>query len=384
MSFSVSLFMDCELDFNSEYSIEIITYNENKNDPSDNDINLNICDQNTGIRHLSISLPDLIRAIITAGYPEKSCAWQRKLRLLKIPYLLYFFSAENRYLRLKNEIDSLEKSEKGTISYDLGMIFAHLLSERLLDISHTIHLSIARSHFDIEIARPANSNRLKEPDLIACNITDNNQLSDINLIEAKGTISKCNDNYINNGISQLRNVASVNNNIDLGKYLSYFNGLKNNNLTIYWIDPDTEGKIKIKNLKAQYIIFSHYYKFFKMLLDYNTDQSGKMTIEKWKDFNFKGIPINDCLSENQLFIGIEEKIYKILENTFKPDDNSEKNNTSKNNKNKNFDSSLKKLTENLRTFTETSDKIKSFKKNVEIPKNISIGNDGIIIMLKKK
>lgn len=69
-------------------------------------------------------------------------------------------------LRRSNIYDTYVTDKKRDVSYNLGMVFAKLHSEKLLGIRNLVHLEFLKQQNNVTFIRQATSKRPKEPDLI--------------------------------------------------------------------------------------------------------------------------------------------------------------------------------------------------------------------------
>ncbi|WP_157838864.1 hypothetical protein [Achromobacter sp. DH1f] len=134
---------------------------------------------------------DLYRSIVTVGNPS-FLSW-RSIREFGLPRALYESILEKVALVASNIesnragmrrhpiFDTYILDKKRIVSYNLGMAFAKLYSEKLLKIPSLIHIESLKKSSAVKFAHSTNTRRHKEPDLVG-------QTGDGNwhIFEAKG------------------------------------------------------------------------------------------------------------------------------------------------------------------------------------------------------
>jgi hypothetical protein len=97
-----------------------------------------------GIRTLPASRTDIIRSLITVGYPSRKVAvktvgrWRERMLLAMATGYLYPNLRTTRYFR------SLEQTEKVGVSFLLGEAFTHWYAERYMNIEYLVHVAGVR------------------------------------------------------------------------------------------------------------------------------------------------------------------------------------------------------------------------------------------------
>jgi hypothetical protein len=97
-----------------------------------------------GIRTLPASRADIIRSLITVGYPSRKVAvktvgrWRERMLLAMATGYLYPNLRTTRYFR------SLEQTEKVGVSFLLGEAFTHWYAERYMNIEYLVHVAGVR------------------------------------------------------------------------------------------------------------------------------------------------------------------------------------------------------------------------------------------------
>jgi aspartate carbamoyltransferase len=235
---------------------------------------------------------------------------------------------------------------KNQISYELGMIFAHLISQKKLGVIWTLHLSnLDRINGNRTLSltwTTGRTNNRQEPDLIAIDEND-----DFYVIEAKGTLDKCRAETIREALRQVGYVNQINNTTPC-RYVSYFLGKRGKPILIKFIDPEERGQINIE-LDPNKVIEFYYKKLFGIL-------PNERKLEKK---NIKGIVFRGFTVRN-IFIGLERRIFSYLKDMRTNPENRQKN------------------CEEIKKISRT---LKESIKNIMLEnEDLSLGADGIIVM----
>ena len=307
------------------------------------------CRTNSNISQIEISVLDVIRAFISVGYPRDFYPLLHRIRiyrLLKIGQFFYIFRNKGNYLRVRDFIHEMDRSEKSQISYELGMVFAHLTSQKKLGVIWTLHLSnLDRINGNRTLSltwTTERTNNQQEPDLIAIDEND-----DFYVIEAKGTLDKCRAETIREALRQVGYVNQINNTTPC-RYVSYFLGKRGKPILIKFIDPEERGQINIE-LDPNKVIEFYYKKLFGIL-------PNERKLEKK---NIKGIVFRGFTVRN-IFIGLERRIFSYLKDMRTNPENRQKN------------------CEEIKKISRT---LKESIKNIMLEnEDLSLGADGIIVM----
>ncbi len=134
---------------------------------------------------------DLYRSIITVGNPS-FLSWQniRQLGLAralydsileKVALVAINIESDSAGMRRHQIFDTYVSDKKRVVSYNLGMTFAKLYSEKILGIPNLIHIEFLKKNGAVAFAPQPGNDRPKEPDLVG-------QTADGNwhVVEAKG------------------------------------------------------------------------------------------------------------------------------------------------------------------------------------------------------
>jgi hypothetical protein len=104
--------------------------------------------KNTPGRILPVSVTDVVRAAVTVGGPVKGTSWRRSQRRVAIAgTVLSALVGKTREqpLRTTSLYKRLETTEKSGVSFRLGMAFAAIAAERILDVRLLEHLNHSNS-----------------------------------------------------------------------------------------------------------------------------------------------------------------------------------------------------------------------------------------------
>lgn len=151
---------------------------------------------------------DLYRSIITVGNPSffslqniRDHGFARALYdsiLKKVAIVASNIQSDLSGMRRHQIFDTYVSDEKRIVSYNLGMAFAKLYSEKLLDIPNLVHIEFLKKQNAVTFVQQAGNARPKEPDLVG-------QTADGNwhIFEAKGVSSSV--SQLNSKISEAKN-----------------------------------------------------------------------------------------------------------------------------------------------------------------------------------
>lgn len=137
-------------------------------------------------------------------------------------------------LRRTDAYKALDPTEKGMVSYFLGMVICKLFASRLLQTPWLLHLDVFRSQID-----PVTLGRSR-PDLVGEDITGS-----WHAFESKGRASSPSADDRTKAKSQAKRLVSVGGtpcSLHIGSF-AYFN---KDNLEFYWRDPEPDSEDAIK------------------------------------------------------------------------------------------------------------------------------------------
>lgn len=160
--------------------------------------------------------------------------YEALFRLSLVRMALQQRPAGNRLRRTK-AAKTLDPSEKGAVSYFLGMAICKLFSARLLNAPWLLHLDVFRPDLDIHLTGRS------RPDLVGQ--TNGGEWV---AIESKGRLSMPNNEAKNKAKAQAQRVVIID-----GKSPSYYIGgiafFRNDVLRFFWRDPEPN---RLRNIKC--------------------------------------------------------------------------------------------------------------------------------------
>ena len=197
--------------------------------------------------YLETSWDELLWAAITIGRPNTAYVFQHgvpsyheavfRLSLIRMALTQEPFS---RSLHRTEAFRALDPTEKGAVSYFLGMTICKLFASRLLDTSWLLHLDVFRD----QLAPVALGGRSR-PDLVG-----QDSGGAWHAFECKGRSSVPSSEDKTKAKAQARRLVSVNStdcSLNVGA-ISYFN---KEELEFYWCDPDPEEPEKLQPIKVR-------------------------------------------------------------------------------------------------------------------------------------
>jgi hypothetical protein len=166
--------------------------------------------------HLRCTKLDLYRCMVTVGNPS-FLSWQdiRKYgmgRVLhesiidKVALVASNIESDRDGMRRHPIFDSFSKDKRRFISYNLGMAFGKLYSEKLFEIPNLIHLETLKKHGAVTLAPQPGNKTPEEPDLIGQTAN-----GDWHVVEAKGVSTRESDLQarINKAKQQVSQVVAI-------------------------------------------------------------------------------------------------------------------------------------------------------------------------------
>jgi len=189
--------------------------------------------------NLTVSWAEVLWAALTIGRPSVHHVFQNGtsslheaiFRLSLVRMALDQTGTRASRLRRSAAFKALDPTEKGAISYFLGMTFCKVFSTRLLRTPWLLHLDVYKSTVAV-----SNLGRSR-PDLFGQQIGTGNWLS----FETKGRASKPSANDLAKAKAQALRLVSVGGThctLHVGTF-AYF---QNDTLKFHWIDPPAETK----------------------------------------------------------------------------------------------------------------------------------------------
>ena len=100
----------------------------------------------SGNNSLNVSWEDLIWSAVVVGKPSASHLFTHKIYsihdlITKVHSIYANLRSDSGYLVKSSLYEAMDQSEKGAVSYFLGMMSCHLMADKLLNIPHLFHLS---------------------------------------------------------------------------------------------------------------------------------------------------------------------------------------------------------------------------------------------------
>lgn len=314
----------------------------------------NINASTRGITKLTLLRSAVIVGLATKGYQHLAL----EVKEWKIKTITTFIDTDTTPFTIKN-INHLETSEKMTVAYFIGMVFAHLHMEKYYGIRHLEHLKnpgICPVPYGIS---------KKRPDLWGFNRKTNKSY----LVEAKGSTTP--DDFFENGkikdaMQQLKTIKEIRY-ITTPKDIIFNKSLGNldkliiathpnihNEVTQQVIDP-TEEEEAVITINADESVFKYYYNLVMWLRSVKPEKNSiNLNGER---FEFLTLQIESL----ECSIGILEPIFDYINEIVNDDMRYRK---------EDFEGSYEIINNILDKYEISEDFSESF----------SIGNDGVIVL----
>lgn len=222
-----------------------------------------------GNNTLTLNWPDIVRAGITVGRPS----WWHvgQFGTQSIHEALY-----RRHLIFANLIESaanligksesyewLDPSEKGAVSYFLGLAITNAFSEYLLGIPWLLHINVYR-HLLPRVNRRGN----RRPDLVGTSAGQHWYV-----FECKGRTHGPERGLLRNAKQQARSISSIGG-IPPSACIASVIHFRPGHLTVIWEDPKPKDEASFKlELSASKLINDYYAPISTFLNDARSDQS---------------------------------------------------------------------------------------------------------------
>lgn len=208
-----------------------------------------------GTSVLETSWDELIWAAVTVGRPNRQYVFRHgqasiyeALFRLSLTRMALEQRPGGRRLRRTAAAKTLDPSEKGAVSYFLGMTLCKLFSARLLYAPWLLHLDVFRPDLDIQLSGRS------RPDLVGK--TNSNEGV---ALESKGRLSKPDADAKTKAKNQATRVVSIDGVSPTYKIggIAYF---RNEVLRFYWRDPEARNTSKTIEVKIRGEDWSYYYR----------------------------------------------------------------------------------------------------------------------------
>ena len=183
-----------------------------------------------GQRALPVTWGELLWSAITVGRPGwyylfkhgKTSIYEGIFRFSMVKMAL---KRSRLVLNRTNTVKNMDETEKGMVSYYLGMTFCKLFSSKLLGTPWLLHQDVWRTQLDIKLGGRS------RPDLIGSNRT-----GQWHVFECKGRGRRPNQNVKNKAKQQARGIVSING-ISCSLYVAAITYFVNDVIHFYWCDP---------------------------------------------------------------------------------------------------------------------------------------------------
>jgi hypothetical protein len=212
-----------------------------------------------GSKQLSVSWAEIIWAAISVGRGSLSHLTQYGVfSVFEITYRAALIYANLRespsgILTRSSAYDGLDPSEKGAVSYFVGITLAKLFANRLLSVPWLLHLDVYRQQLQPILAGKS------KPDFVGLNAA-----YDWVVLEAKGRTNEYEDSVLQRAKSQTQQLTTIQGNQPVLRAgsLAYFSA---GNLQFAIRDPKGEdGREKIRDLPlSKDALIRAYYRLFQ-------------------------------------------------------------------------------------------------------------------------
>lgn len=222
-----------------------------------------------GSANLSVSWDEILWAALTIGRPSVHHVFQHgaaslheaNFRLSLVRMALDQSGPQASRLRRSAAYKRLDPTEKGAISYFLGMAFCKVFSSRLLRTPWLLHLDVFKSIIPTSVLGRS------RPDLFGQQIGTGKWLS----FETKGRASKPSAGDLIKAKTQATRLVAVNG-VACSLHIGSFTYFVNDVLNFHWIDPPAETKRAIA-LPPLGEAWRYYYGPARALWDARSDPS---------------------------------------------------------------------------------------------------------------
>lgn len=192
---------------------------------------------------LNVSWDEILWAALTIGRPSvhhvmrhgAASLYEAIFRISLVRMALEQHSPASSRIRRSETFKSLDPTEKGAVSYFLGMVFCKVFSSRLLQTPWLLHLDVFRDRYS------ASSFGRSRPDLFG----QQSRTGHWHAFETKGRASKPSASDRARAKMQASRLLSVGGSacvLHVGTFTFFVNDV----LRFHWIDPPSEEKRKIE------------------------------------------------------------------------------------------------------------------------------------------
>ena len=217
----------------------------------------NTVENGNGRGILCVTWGDILRAAITVGRPGwyyvfkhgQPSAYEALFRWSLVKMALEPNHLYGPILRRTSAARNLDPTEKGMVSYFLGMTFCRLFAEKMLDTPWLLHLDVFRPQLDLQLSGRS------RPDLIG----QDSSMTHWHGFECKGRVSRPDANTIAKAKGQAQRLRSVNG-VPCSLHIASITYFRDDVLHFYWCDPpapdDEQNPI---DLHLPDDVWRHYY-----------------------------------------------------------------------------------------------------------------------------
>ena len=192
---------------------------------------------------LCVTWGDILWAAVTVGRPNRysvfrhgtASIYEAFFRWSLTRMALEQHTPTDIYLQRTNAAKTLDPTEKGAVSYFLGMTFCKLFADKLLHTPWLVHLDVCRPQLD-----PILSGRSR-PDLVG----QENDSGRWHGFECKGRVSPTSSTVKTKAKNQAQRLLSVNQ-VACSMHIGAITYFRNNILEFYWRDPIPKEKNPIE------------------------------------------------------------------------------------------------------------------------------------------
>jgi len=228
-----------------------------------------------GLAHLDTSWDDVLWAAVTVGRPNRhyvfrhgdASIYEAIFRWSLIRMSLEQSGPGSRRLRSTSAARTLDTTEKGWVSYFIGMTFCKLFAARLLNTPWLLHLDVFRQYLNLVL------NGRSRPDLVG----KEHGTGIWHAFECKGRISPPNDAVKQKAKNQADRLVSVHGTV-CSLHIGAITYLRGDVLQFYWRDPVPE-KAKPIEIPFSGSHWRYYYAPVTQLITANQDYQKRMQSE---------------------------------------------------------------------------------------------------------
>jgi len=228
-----------------------------------------------GPARLQVTWDEILWAAITVGRPNRhyvfmhgdASAYEAIFRWSLVRMSLEQYGSRRLYLQRTNAAKTLDPTEKGAVSYFLGMTFCKLFATKLLNTPWLLHLDVFGHQLNAILKSRS------RPDLVGMEQTTGAW----HAFECKGRVSQPDPTAKDKAKQQAQRITSING-TPCGLHIGAITYFRRDILNFYWRDPDP---YKGKKFEIQLVpdVWRYYYAPVIRLISQNEDYSNKIVNE---------------------------------------------------------------------------------------------------------